>query len=94
MKKLTYSKGLVPLGFHGTDTCLVQVPGRNIELLLLIIAACDWARWPCTRKHRWKLNKKTFTFEEIWNELKVDFQIAKKCKNGKKLDDNMFALNV
>ena len=35
MKKLTlYSKGLVPLGFHGTDTCLYQVPGRIIELLL------------------------------------------------------------
>ena len=56
MKKLTlYSKGLVPLGFHGTVTCLFQVPGRNIELLLLIIAACDWASLPCTRKHRRKL---------------------------------------
>ena len=56
MKRLTlYSKGLVPLGFHGTDTCLYQVPGRYIELLLLIIAACDWASLPCTRKHRRKL---------------------------------------
>ena len=56
MKKLTlYSKGLGPLDFHGTDPWLYQVPGHYIELLLLIIAACDWASLPCTRKHRWKL---------------------------------------
>ena len=37
-----------------------------------------------------KLAKKTFSFDELWKELKIDFQIAKKCKNGKKLDDNIF----
>ena len=42
MKKLTlYSKGLVPLGFHGTDTCLYQVPGRYIELWRGILALED-----------------------------------------------------
>ena len=38
-----------------------------------------------------KLAKKTFSFDELWKELKIDFQIAKKCKNGKKLDENIFS---
>ena len=45
--------GLVPPDLHGSDYLSVIIkPGRYIELLLLVIAACDWASLPYTRKHR------------------------------------------
>ena len=54
--KIYILNGLVPPYLHGFDYLSVIInPGRYIELLLLIIAACDWASLPCTRKHRRKL---------------------------------------
>ena len=29
-------------------------------------------------------------FDEIWEECKLDFKIAKKCQNGSKLDESIF----
>ena len=37
-----------------------------------------------------KLEKKELFFAELWEEIKVDFYVARRCKNGHKLDSNLF----
>ena len=33
----------------------------------------------------------SFSFEELWDLTREDFEIAKKCKGGKWLDPNIFS---
>ena len=64
MKKLTlYSKGLVPLGFHGTDTCLYQVPGRRDEQDLEMVLV-NMTKTKTRKSCKTKTKTKTFKFEE------------------------------
>ena len=39
---------------------------------------------------RMKDEPEEVVFDEIWEECKLDFKIAKKCQNGSKLDESIF----
>jgi len=41
--------------------------------------------------HFWTRDKQLVNFDEMWEELKIDFHVAKKCHNGYFiLDENIF----
>ena len=41
--------------------------------------------------YKTKMDKKVLVFDELWEETKVDFQVASKCRNGNLLDETIFA---
>ena len=73
-----------------TDNVNSSPPVSDVEFLLMGF----WCGSPAkkTKTAMWvvssflakfyerKLDKKSFSFDELWEELKTDFQIAKKCK--------------